>query len=405
MEISMKSSMPIVLVVALLLAADEPKQGTKDSPAPEGWSTAIVGSGIPTGQEASEYAAEVDHEVTHGGRAAMSLRSIVAEPATFRSLTQFVKADTYRGKRVRLAGYLKTRDVAAWCGLWLRVDGTSQMLAFDNMHSRALKGTNDWTRHEVVLDVPEAAMRLAFGSVLAKAGQVWADDLTLDVVDPKEIKTTQPPRPAQPERKYAERASNLDFEAAGADGANSVPGWSIIMSGALDASEYTAGVDREVTHGGQAAMSMRSLVVKPTGFRPVTQVVKADSYRGKRVRLAGYLKTRDVAGWCGLWFRVDGPDGVLAFDNMQSRAVKGTNDWTRYEVVLDVPETALGLAFGSLLVGTGQVWADDLTLDVVDPNEIRSTDRELENRRKRASELTEALAKMPDGPRNLDFER
>ena len=118
----MKSSIPIVVMVALLLAADEPKQGTKDSPAPEGWSTAIVGSGIPTGQDASEYAAEVDHEVTHGGRAAMSLRSIVTEPATFRSLTQFVKADTYRGKRVRLAGYLKTRDVAAWCGLWLRVE-------------------------------------------------------------------------------------------------------------------------------------------------------------------------------------------------------------------------------------------------------------------------------------------
>jgi hypothetical protein len=70
-----------------------------------------------------------------------------------------------------LAGYLKTRDVEDWCGIWLRVDGPSRLLAFDNMQPRAVKGTNDWTRHEVVLDVPEAAVRLAFGSVLKGAGQ------------------------------------------------------------------------------------------------------------------------------------------------------------------------------------------------------------------------------------------
>ena len=67
--------------------------------------------------------------------------AIVAQPATFRAITQFVKADTYRDRRVRLAGYLKTRKVAEWCGLWLQVDGRDSMLAFDNMQPRALKGT------------------------------------------------------------------------------------------------------------------------------------------------------------------------------------------------------------------------------------------------------------------------
>ena len=171
----MKSSIPIVVVVALLLAADRGQETGDEglSRPPRGWSDRDRGAAsIPTGQDASEYVAEVDHEVTHGGRASMSMRSIVAKPGTFRSVTQFVKADAYRGKRVRFAGYLKTRDVTDWCGLWLRVDGPSQMLAFDNMHSLALKGTNDWTRYEVVLDVPGGGDEAGpFGSVLAKAGQ------------------------------------------------------------------------------------------------------------------------------------------------------------------------------------------------------------------------------------------
>ena len=69
----MKFCMPIVVAAALLLAADGPEQGTKDSPAPPGWSFATEGSGIPANQNATDYALGVDREVTHGGRASVSL--------------------------------------------------------------------------------------------------------------------------------------------------------------------------------------------------------------------------------------------------------------------------------------------------------------------------------------------
>ena len=40
---------------------------------------------------------------------------------------------------------------------------------------------------------------------------------------------------------------------------------------------------------------------------------------GKKVRYSGYIKTEGVTrGYAGLWWRVDGPSGVLAFDNMQT---------------------------------------------------------------------------------------
>jgi hypothetical protein len=78
---------------------------------------------------------------------------------------------------------------------------------------------------------------------------------------------------------------------------------------------------------------------------------------GKRVRLAGSLKIRDVnGGWAGLWLRVDGPDAkLIAIDNMGTQTLIGTTDWSHHAVVLDVPEAAVWRSFGALLSGTGQV--------------------------------------------------
>ena len=54
---------------------------------------------------------------------------------------------------------------------------------------------------------------------------------------------------------------------------------------------------------------------------------------GRKVRYSGFIKTEGVAhGYAGLWWRVDGPSGVLAFDNMQTRGVTGSTDWARYTI-------------------------------------------------------------------------
>ena len=57
--------------------------------------------------------------------------------------------DKYIGKRIRLTGMLKTKDVSSWAGLWLRIDTKTPIKAvvFDNMHDgkkdRSVKGTTD----------------------------------------------------------------------------------------------------------------------------------------------------------------------------------------------------------------------------------------------------------------------
>ncbi|MBK8340631.1 MAG: hypothetical protein IPK99_11845 [Flavobacteriales bacterium] len=50
----------------------------------------------------------------------------------------------------------------------------------------------------------------------------------------------------------------------------------------------------------------------------------------------------------------------LAFDHMQDRAISGTTDRMRYEVVLRRPKGATKLAYGALLTGMGQIRFDVL---------------------------------------------
>lgn len=125
-------------------------------------------------------------------------------------------------------------------------------------------------------------------------------------------------------------------------------------------------------HPGQRCPSQSSAALhstsKPYGFGTLMQKVDAVPYRGARVRLSARIKTQDVAGWSGLWMRVDGPSSqkMLAFDNMGDRPIAGTTPWTQYEVVLDVADVAQGVAFGVLLDGDGVVWIESVSLQIVD---------------------------------------
>ena len=135
--------------------------------------------------------------------------------------------------------------------------------------------------------------------------------------------------------------------------------------------EYDMGLDATVRHDGKGSGFIKATATELHGFGTLMQTAGPGEYRGKRVRLSAYVKSEKVqSGWAGLWFRIDGAKqgDVLGFDNMQQRPIKGTTDWKRYEIVLDVPDGASALAFGVLLSGDGQVWMDDFKFDVVTPD-------------------------------------
>jgi hypothetical protein len=120
------------------------------------------------------------------------------------------------------------------------------------------------------------------------------------------------------------------------------------------------------------------------------QTFSAESYRGKRLRMTGMAKATDVENWAGLWVRIDGSDQkkTLGFDNMQDRPIVGSTEWQEYDVVLDVPDESEAIAFGILLVGSGEVLVDDIHFDEVGEDIA----------------VTNSSERLPIEPSNLDFE-
>ncbi|MBD1421598.1 S41 family peptidase [Sphingobacterium chuzhouense] len=88
-------------------------------------------------------------------------------------------------------------------------------------------------------------------------------------------------------------------------------------------------------------------------------------YKGSKIKLAGYMKTKDVQdGHAGLLLRIDGQGKSLAFDNMQDQKIIGTHDWTRYEIILDYPQEAETIFVAGILTGKGEAWFDDFVLTI-----------------------------------------
>src|SRR5690349_19305814 len=55
----------------------------------------------------------------------------------------------------------------------------------------------------------------------------------------------------------------------------------------------------------------------------LVQTVRANDFRGRRVRLSGYLRSENVLGGAALWMRVDGLRGTLGFNGMEHRWFAG----------------------------------------------------------------------------------
>ena len=178
------SAVAFLLTAAPSLPAVGPSAGV-----PKGW--VLVGP-------ANAYSFRVDSAEKHSGRASGLLECSTSDVNEFGSFLQTIRADSYRGRRVRLSGYMRTRDVENSARMWMRVDGAeTSPIAFDNMANRAVRGDNDWSRYEIVLDVPTVAVQIAYGAILGGQGRLWVDDLMLEVVG-ADVATTDMHQPAVP---------------------------------------------------------------------------------------------------------------------------------------------------------------------------------------------------------------
>lgn len=154
--------------------------------------------------------------------------------------------------------------------------------------------------------------------------------------------------------------------------------------------QYEIGLDSELKWEEHNSSLIRARESTAEGFGCFMQTCSPDDFLGKRVRLSAMARTEAVEQWAGLWFRVDALDlkQSLQFDNMQNRPLKGSTEWQRYAVVLDVPQQAGRLAYGVLLSGAGSTWIADVRIEEVS-DDIPSTNLDMNSN--------------PRSPTNLDF--
>lgn len=158
---------------------------------------------------------------------------------------------------------------------------------------------------------------------------------------------------------FSQRTFNHSFEES-----NHTKDWDLNFSigGAMG---YLTKLDSTIAHDGRYCLSIEhDSSAKARQFGACTTAIPVD-FQGNSFTLKAFLKTENIPddGMAGLWMRIDGEDGMLKFDNMNDRPVKGTTDWTEYSITLWTDE-AEKIHIGGLMTGTGKMWIDDFRLYV-----------------------------------------
>jgi erythromycin esterase len=149
---------------------------------------------------------------------------------------------------------------------------------------------------------------------------------------------------------------NFNFEKPG------LTGWSVSGPG------FRGELDRDTAAAGKQSLRLFYKADAPDlGLNPlgvVSAQLPAAFFRDKRLRLSAALKTRD-AGTSFLWVRADaGKGNPVAFTRLPYRECpKGTGDWQRYSIEIDIPADTTALLIGAACYGKGAVWVDDFVVE------------------------------------------
>ncbi len=157
-------------------------------------------------------------------------------------------------------------------------------------------------------------------------------------------------REKQPEKPY-----NLHFE-------DDLTAWT---SAGSHQQEYVWGIDPAEQYNGARCLYLTSKVEEPQASGAVVQWFNSNRYKGRRLRFSAYVKAKQVADRAGLCMSVEGLGGTLMYDDMSERAIRGTQDWKQYSVVLDVGEESVQILMGIVLYGKGSVWMSNVEVEEV----------------------------------------
>jgi RNA polymerase sigma factor (sigma-70 family) len=237
------------------------------------------------------------------------------------------KQSALLGKRIRVTGWVKARDVANWAGASLAIiNADGHIFACDAMTDRPISGTMDWRQIGIVTDAPREPCTIYFGPMLYGTGELWCDDFQIEAV----LADT----PITDDRIWHVWSSNPN--------------------------DYPLTTDNTTLHDGHPTLC---ITYAPPGEAPRgswmwwgRDIRSPEKYLGHRVRMSVWIKTENITK-VGQNLRPKGPDFKLLANCTYSPA-RGSADWTLHEITCFIPKATQCLDTGFEFTGSGRVWID-----------------------------------------------
>lgn len=244
--------------------------------------------------------------------------------------------DKLRGKRIRISGWIKTKDVRECAGLDMYAySAVGVLVAFDQMMcARPIHGTTDWQKYEIVRDIPQDATRIFLGEILFCSGEIWTDNFQVEPVG-NDVPLT--------DDQY----------------------WQIFSP---IAQRYSAALDPAVQHDGHGTTCFQSRTAPHAGWAIYQHLdLHPDAkFLGHRMRVSAWVKSSGVTGGSGFQIITFGPNDKKLSDEGQRghRPIIGTRDWRQYSAVADVPPQTTSIEIGLTMNGRGTLWIDQDSVQV-----------------------------------------
>ncbi|MBM3724747.1 MAG: hypothetical protein FJW40_04905 [Acidobacteria bacterium] len=132
------------------------------------------------------------------------------------------------------------------------------------------------------------------------------------------------------------------------------PAWAVSPVGGAVA-------DDKVFRSGKLSARMERTGSSPGEGSFISLSVPLD-FAARQIEWRGWLKTEGVTRAAAIWMRLDGETPSLAFVSTEGAAFRFNNDWREFRISLPRQFEAKRVTLGVFLLGTGKMWADDLSL-------------------------------------------
>jgi len=341
------------------------------------------------GASTEKYVVGLDEGTRYNDKPSLLIQSDSADAEDYFRLFQVVNLTDWHGRRLRVSGHFKSQSVASHGVISISVyTQSNELLVYDAMIDRSMRGDSDWQKLETVFDVPSNARFVYFGPTLWGAGKLWAAEFQVEIVSTDVARTDLHGHV----ELLSDRPVDLEFSSEHLSGSpreyfKAARGWRYDSS---PEALYT--FERVPNAFGEMAAwtinSKKALKEVSTDFEgsvgTTMQTFSAVPFRGKKIKFSAQIKTENCNDRCGLTLMIQGPFYKwMSIATMQEESATGTTDWQKYVRILEVPERAYSIAIWLQLNGGGKGWFSDIRVEEAGPDEHQTN--------------------RGSGPRNLDF--